>query len=67
MISFVEILKDIGTVIKTIEGEVDAFIVSRLYPNSKVRELANEAYERRRRQTTKVAERMVKKYAGRTN
>jgi len=57
-----ELLMDIDKVIKAIDDEVDTFIVSRMHPNPKVREIAGKAYERKSINTIRIAEEMAKKY-----
>jgi nitrogen regulatory protein PII-like uncharacterized protein len=57
-----ELLMDMDKVIKAIDDEVDTFIVSRMHPNQKVRKIADKAYERKSRNTIRIAEEMIKKY-----
>lgn len=57
-----ELLQDIGRVIKAIDDEVDTFIVSRMHSNLKVREIADTAFEKKKEKTTRIAKEMVKKY-----
>ncbi len=57
-----ELLQDINKVIEAIDDEVDAFIVSRMHSNQKVRKIANEAFEKKKEKTFSIAKEMVKKY-----
>lgn len=57
-----ELLQDINRVIEAIDDEVDTFIVSRMHPNPKVREIANGAFEKKKEKTTHIIKEMIKKY-----
>ncbi len=57
-----ELLQDINEVIGVIDDEVDTFIVSRMHSNQKVRKIANEAFEKKKEKTIRIAKEMVKKY-----
>ena len=57
-----ELLQDIGRVIRAINDEADTFIVSRMHSNPKVRKIANEAFERKKEKTVCIAKEITKKY-----
>ncbi|MEM4326306.1 MAG: hypothetical protein QXU40_03315 [Candidatus Pacearchaeota archaeon] len=57
-----DLLQDINKVIEAIDDEVDTFIVSRMHSNPKVREIANEAFEKKKEKTIRIAKEMIEKY-----
>lgn len=59
-----ELLQDLNKVIEAVDDEVDTFIVSRMHTNPKVRKIANEAFERKKEKTIRIAKEMSKKYDG---
>ena len=61
-INTLELLQDISKVTKAIDNQTDAFLVSRLHSNPKVRKLADESYEKKKIVTKRIAKEMVKKY-----
>lgn len=58
----IKLLQDINKVIKAIDDEVDTFIVSRMHSNLKIGNIANEAFERKKENTIRIAKAISQKY-----
>lgn len=59
----VELLTDIGKVIKAIDDEVDSYIASRKVQNPLKKKIITEIFLKRKKKTKRIANSMVKKYS----